>query len=121
MKATKNLKTCQKVFSPPSLSKKIKYVVLCTFFFLIFYPFFSAVTDFTVTRARSKVMSFAQPITQIYHSLFIKNPSGALNYKAYIEPMHYLAWISVILFCLFTPPFLYMTARFVSNFVCYYF
>ena len=43
-------------------------------------------------------MSFAQPITQIYHSLFIKNPSGALNYKAYIEPMHYLAWISVILF-----------------------
>ena len=72
-------------------------------------------TDFTVTRARSKVMSFAQPITQIYHSLFIKNPSGALNYMAYIEPMHYLAWISVIIFCLCTPPFLYMTARYVSK------
>jgi ABC-type amino acid transport substrate-binding protein len=35
-----------------------------------------AVTDFTVTMARSSVITFAQPITQIHHRLFIKNPSG---------------------------------------------
>ena len=66
-------------------------IVFCSSFSNFVSIVFSAVTDFTVTRARSKVMSFAQPITKIYHSFFIKNPSGALNYKAYIEPMHYLA------------------------------
>ncbi len=69
-----------------------------------------AVTDFTVTRARSEVMTFAQPITQIYHSLFIQNPSGSFNLKAYTEPLQKLTWIVVSLFVFFAPPVLYMTA-----------
>ena len=74
-----------------------------------------AATDFTVTRARSEVITFAQPITQIYHSLFIQNPSGTFNYMAYIEPLHYLAWIAVGTFCLVTPPFMFLTAKYVYN------
>ena len=73
-----------------------------------------AATDFTVTRARSEVITFAQPITQIYHSLFIQNPSGAFNYMAYVEPLHYLAWIAVGTFCLVTPPFMFFTARYIN-------
>ena len=65
-----------------------------------------------MTQARSTVITFCQPITQIYHSLFIKNPSGTFNYMAFIEPMHYLAWIAVILLCLSAPPFLYLTTRY---------
>ena len=56
------------------------------------------------------MMTFAQPITQIYHSLFIKNPVGTFNYVAYIEPLHYLAWVGIGLWVLFVPPFLFMTA-----------
>ena len=70
-----------------------------------------AATDFTVTRARSDVITFAQPITQIYHSLFIQNPSGTFNYMAYIEPLHYLAWVFLGIFCLVTPPFMFLTAK----------
>ena len=70
-----------------------------------------AATDFTVTRARTEVMSFAQPITQIYHSLFIQNPAGTFNYMAYIEPLHYLAWIFIGVFCIVTPPAMFLTAK----------
>ena len=69
-------------------------------------------TDFTVTAARSEVITFALPITQIYHSLFIQNPSGTVNYMAYIEPLHYLAWTAVGTFCLVTPLFMFLTAKY---------
>ena len=71
-----------------------------------------AATDFTVTRARSDVITFAQPITQIYHSLFIQNPSGTFNYMAYIEPLHYLSWVFVGVFCIVTPPAIFLTAQY---------
>ena len=73
-----------------------------------------AASDFTVTRARSEVISFALPITQIYHSLFIQNPSGTFNYMAYFEPLHYLTWIAVLIFCLVTPPFMFLTAKYIK-------
>ena len=71
----------------------------------------AAVTDFTVTRERSDVITFAQPITQIYHSLFIKNPEGTFNFKSYVDPLKYSSWIFVGLFCLFCPPFLYLSSQ----------
>ena len=71
----------------------------------------AAVTDFTITMERSEVITFAQPITQIFHSIFIKNPSGSLNYMAYVEPLRYSSWILVAIFCLVTPTFLYITTR----------
>ena len=70
-------------------------------------------TDFTVTQARSEVISFALPITQIYHRLFIQNPSGTFNYLAYVEPLNILAWMMVGIFCLVTPIFIYLIAKYV--------
>lgn len=57
-------------------------------------------------------MTFANPITQIYHSLFIKNPVEAYNFSAFTEPMHYLSWIVVLSFIVFAPPILFMNVRF---------
>ena len=56
-----------------------------------------AITPFTVTYERSAVMTFTTPLTQIYHSLFIKNPAETFNYLAYIEPMHWLSWVGIFL------------------------
>ncbi len=72
---------------------------------------FQAATDFTVTKERSVVITFAEPITQIYHSLFIKNPSGTYNYMAYIEPLHYLSWIVILLFSSAVPLVMFATFR----------
>ena len=63
--------------------------------------FFAAATDFTVTLERSRVISFARPIIEVYFSLFIKKPSSeSLNMKAYIDPLHQSAWIMIGLFCI---------------------
>jgi ionotropic kainate glutamate receptor 5 len=70
-----------------------------------------AATDFTVTKARSTVITFAQPITQIHHRLFIKNPTGSYNFKAYSEPFHYFSWIFLFFFCIVVPPVLFLTTR----------
>ena len=70
-----------------------------------------AATDFTVTQERSEVMTFAEPITEIYHSMFIKNPAGRPNYTAYSEPFHYMSWVAVGILVLITPPFLFFAAR----------
>ena len=74
-----------------------------------------AATDFTVTRARSDVITFAQPITQIYHSLFIQNPSGTFNYMAYIEPMKNMSWLMIGAFCLVAPIVLFFTTEMGKN------
>ena len=71
-----------------------------------------AVASFTVTKARSNVITFATPIVQIYHAVFIKNPLGTFNYKAYFEPFRYMSWLLVGLFCILTPTFLFVIARF---------
>ncbi|XP_059085839.1 glutamate receptor ionotropic, kainate 5-like [Tigriopus californicus] len=73
-----------------------------------------AITDFTVTVERSLVITFAEPITQIYHSLFIKNPTGTPHYMAYVEPLHWMVWGTLGLLILFTPPVLYLSASFGS-------
>ena len=75
------------------------------------YVIFTAPTDFTVTNARSKVITFISPINKIYHALFIKNPSETYNYAAYTEPMHWLAWVSLLVFIAVVPPILFITAR----------
>ena len=70
-----------------------------------------AAAPFTVTQDRSVVMTFASPITQIYHALFIKNPAETFNIMAYIEPMHWLSWVGIFILIVFVPPFLFMTTR----------
>ena len=70
-----------------------------------------ATTDFTVTRERSAVMTFASPVGQIYHSLFIKNPAETFNFLAYIEPMHWLVWVCLFVLLATLPPLLYLAIR----------
>ena len=70
-----------------------------------------ATTDFTVTEERSTVMTFASPITQIYHTLFIKNPAEKFNLLAYVEPMHWIAWVGLFLLLATVPLILYLTIR----------
>ena len=66
---------------------------------LKFSAFFdSAVTEFTVTKERSQVMTFAQPILDIYHSLFIKNPEDIMNLNSYVAPLTDMAWMSIAIF-----------------------
>ena len=71
-----------------------------------------ATTDFTVTRERSAVMTFASPVGQIYHSLFIKNPAETFNFLAYIEPMHWLVWVCLFVLIVTLPPLLYLAIRY---------
>ena len=86
----------------------LTYVILHQIFL---QNFFLAPAAFTVTSERAKVMSFSQPITQIYHSLFIKNPTGNLNYTAFIDPFYWTTWLFLLIFIALTPPFLYAGAK----------
>ena len=70
-----------------------------------------ATTDFTVTEERSTVMTFAVPITEIYHTLFIKNPAEKFNLLAYIEPMHLFAWVGLFVLLSTVPPLLFLAIR----------
>jgi hypothetical protein len=68
-------------------------------------------TDFTVTQERSAVMTFASPITQVHHTLFIKNPAENFNFMAYIEPLHWFAWIGLLVLLATVPPILCLAIR----------
>ena len=74
---------------------------------------------FAVTQARSEVISFALPILQVYQSLFIQNPSNTLNYMAFVEPLHYSAWMLVLIFCLVAPIFIFLILKYVFYFSYY--
>ena len=73
--------------------------------------FVPAVTDFTVTKERSEVMTFAQPILDIYHSLFIKNPEGSINFSSYAAPLTDLAWMSIGIFVIVGSFFLFIISQ----------
>ena len=61
---------------------------------------FSAVSDLFITMLRSAAIQFSKPVSQGHNRLFIKNPTGYFNIKAYFEPIRDLAWIGIGLFCL---------------------
>ncbi len=69
--------------------------------------------DFTVTEERSEVMTFGDPISQIYHSLFISNPAGRPHYTAYTQPFHKYSWLAILIGLIVTPPFLYLAVKYV--------
>ena len=74
-----------------------------------------AATVFTVTEERSAVMTFTSPISQGYHSLFVKNPAETFNIMAYIEPMHWMTWIGLVFLLAAVPPLLYLAVRYPTN------
>ena len=69
------------------------------------------IAAFTVTQERSTVITFATPIMEMYHTLFIKNPAESYNFMAYIKPMHWLSWIFLIVLLATVPPLLYLAIR----------
>ncbi len=72
------------------------------------------VTDLTITQARSTVVSFPNPITMIYHSVFIQNPKEGIHLKAYTDPLQYLSWVMIGVYCLVVPPILFIAARYLN-------
>ena len=70
-----------------------------------------ATTTFAVTQLRNTVISFGSPIFDVYYSLYTKNPADIFNFMAYIEPMHWLAWICMFVLLATVPPLLYLAVR----------
>ena len=69
------------------------------------------VTTFAVTQERSTVITFGSQMFEVYYALFIKNPADNFNIMAYIEPMHWLAWVGVLVLLATVPPLLYLAVR----------
>ena len=63
-----------------------------------------APAEFTITKAKSTVVDFLPPITESYQQLFLKNPAGSLDWKAYTEPFTPLCWIGIAIFILIVSP-----------------
>ena len=73
----------------------------------------SAIAPFGVSIARSKVVTFSETIEMSPGSaLFVKNPLGTFNFKAYFDPLTFMSWIFVGLFCILTPISIFATSRF---------
>ena len=70
-----------------------------------------AVAGCAVTKQRSEVMTFAQPITEFYMALFIKNPEGSLNFKSYVAPLTNNAWMAIGMFTIMGSLTLFLTTQ----------
>ncbi len=68
-----------------------------------------APTSLIQTAERQVACDWTIPLVFTYQSVFIKNPTNAYNYTAYLEPITYMAWILVGIFLLATPLFLHAT------------
>ncbi len=72
---------------------------------------FSAAADLTITKDRSEVVDFLQPFMEYHVEVFIQNPSGSYNYKAYTEPLHYSTWAALFITALFAPLVLFLVTK----------
>ena len=46
------------------------------------------ITDFTVTKARTTVITFSEAVIEYFHSVFIKRPNEGVHMTAYTDPLH---------------------------------
>ena len=83
--------------------------------------FISAPGCFSVSIPRTKVVTFSYTIEESYTTLFLKNPSGTFNFKAYFDPLRSMSWIFVGLFCIIATLPLFATSRFGPEFFKYEF
>jgi hypothetical protein len=70
-----------------------------------------------MTVERSSVISFSHPLTEVYHSVFIKNPVGTYNFGVYTEPLAYVSWFAIIIFCIAVPPVVFFIIRYLIFFI----
>ena len=64
-----------------------------------------AAAEFTLTFARSAVIDFLVSVTELHLRLFIKNPTDSFNWTAYLKPLVWEVWISVLLLVMILPFF----------------
>ena len=76
------------------------------------HNFSIGVTDFTMTKERSEVMTFSNPLDQIYHAVMIQNPINTYNFEAFTSPLAGLTWLMVLVYILVTPPILFIASRY---------
>ena len=69
---------------------------------------FTAPVPLSLTFDRHKDISFAKTMDLDFTQLYIKNPNSAINYKAYSEPLHYISWLCIGIFCIILPPFIFL-------------
>ena len=70
-----------------------------------------AVTDFTITEQRNRVMTFSTPLDEIYHAIIIQNPVNTYHFEAYTSPLTNLTWLILLAWIIATPPILFIVAR----------
>ena len=78
------------------------------------HNFSTAVTDFTITKERSEVMTFSNPLDQIYHAVMIQNPINKYNFEAFTSPLAGLTWLMLLLWIVVTPPILFIASRYTA-------
>ena len=71
----------------------------------------TAAAAFSVTIARSEVITFMQPLAVTKKRLFIQNPKQTFNFLAYTQTITNTAWIVIAVTVVVTPFFLYITVR----------
>jgi hypothetical protein len=94
-----------------------KHLIVNCFTIIYILRFNLAVCSFTVTLGRSSVILFSYPLTNVYHSVFIKNPVGNYNFGAYTDTLTYLSWIAIIIFCIAVPPVVFLLIRYLICFI----
>ena len=72
----------------------------------------TAVTDFTVTEERSRVITFSTPLDQIYHAIIIQNPINTYHFEAYTSPFTTTTWSMLFSWIVATPPVLFIVSRY---------
>ena len=65
-----------------------------------------------MTEARSEVITFSNSIDDIFHVVFIQNPTASYNYEAYTSPLANVTWLMFLAWALVMPPILYILARY---------
>ena len=49
------------------------------------------------TQSRAESVSFSTPLNYGSQSIYIKNPANVYNYLAYLEPLTYWSWVSILI------------------------
>ena len=60
--------------------------------------------SFAITSARTQVVDFLPVLSEVYQSIFLKNPNDGINWIAYLQPFTPTCWIGVIIFLIVVPP-----------------
>ena len=69
----------------------------------------------TETLARQQVVSFSKGLDIVSLNFFIKTPSDVYNYTAYLEPLTFWSWVSIIIFLFISPVLLFTMTRLVKE------